>query len=95
MEITLTPELEAIITQQVECGRYPSAEAVLHEGLRLIRDKEAVYQIRKAELQKMLDVGLEQYERGEYTTYASGREAMNAIEAAAREKMAQGEKVSA
>ena len=95
MEITLTPELEAIITQQIEAGRYPSAEAVLHEGLRLIREQETIYQEEHEEIQRKLDSATAQIERGEVTSYASGREAMNAIEAAAREKMAQGEKVPA
>lgn len=41
MNVLLNPELEKLISQKLESGEYPTAEAVVEEGLRLlnVRDK--------------------------------------------------------
>jgi antitoxin ParD1/3/4 len=40
MNVSLTPELEKFITEKLESGRYSSAEEVIREGLRLLREHE-------------------------------------------------------
>ena len=40
MNISLTPQLEAIVQKKVESGLYTSASEVLREALRLLVDKE-------------------------------------------------------
>lgn len=41
MNVLLTPELEKFIAEKVESGKYSSAEEVIREGLRLLREHEA------------------------------------------------------
>ncbi|HEY9853893.1 MAG TPA: type II toxin-antitoxin system ParD family antitoxin [Leptolyngbyaceae cyanobacterium] len=65
MNIALTPKQEEFINKLVEEGKYLSASDVIDEGLRLLEDRYIVYQARLAELQKKIDVGIEQLERGE------------------------------
>jgi len=65
MNVSLTPELEAFIQDQLSRGGYASASEVVREGLRsLIRQEDR----RRAELDRLraeIRVGLAQAERGE------------------------------
>jgi antitoxin ParD1/3/4 len=75
VNISLTVELDQFVKQQVESGMYHSASEVIRDGLRLLREREQLRQIRLEELRKQLAIGLEQLERGEYavmdeTTFA-------------------------
>jgi antitoxin ParD1/3/4 len=55
----ISPEFEQFVCDEVAAGKYRSAEEVVSEGLRLLRD-------RKIEaLRKEIDIGLEQIERGD------------------------------
>lgn len=58
---SLPPEFEEFVEQELASGRYLSADEVVCEGLRLLRDREQ----RLAELRKDIDVGWAQMERGE------------------------------
>ncbi len=60
MSIQLAPAIEAKIQERVERGHYPNADAVVEEALRVLeaRDKEA-------KVQKLLQVALDQVDRGE------------------------------
>lgn len=40
MNVSLTPELEKFVTEEVKSGKYSSAEEVIREGLRLLREHE-------------------------------------------------------
>ncbi len=40
MNVTLSPELERMVAEKVESGRYGSADGVIREGLELLRAKE-------------------------------------------------------
>lgn len=48
MNVSLTPELEKFITEKVESGKYSSAEEVIREGLRLLREHEELAQKESA-----------------------------------------------
>ena len=65
MNVSLTPELEAIIREKVDSGLYHSASEVVREALRLLRQHDEARQARLAELRKELAVGLQQADRGE------------------------------
>ena len=41
MNVSLTPELEKFIEQEVETGMYQSASEVIRAGLRLLKDEKA------------------------------------------------------
>ena len=60
MSVVLTPEVEAMIRQRVESGRYQDANAVVGDALRLLEEHE-----RSEHLRALLAVGLEEAQRGE------------------------------
>jgi antitoxin ParD1/3/4 len=59
MNVSLTPELEAMIRQQVDSGRYNNASEVVREALRLLDEHQRVQHLRS-----LLAVGLEDERRG-------------------------------
>lgn len=65
MNVSLTPELEQFVHDKVKSGRYLSASEVVREGLRLLEERDRLYQARLAELQAKLTVGIKQLDRGE------------------------------
>lgn len=64
MNVSLTPQLEAMIRQQVESGRYNNASDVVGEGLRLLEEHERVQHLRS-----LLAVGLEDERRGDLVEF--------------------------
>lgn len=58
MNISLTPELEKYINEKVESGLYHSASEVIREGLRLLKDHDALREIRLDELRQRIQVGI-------------------------------------
>jgi antitoxin ParD1/3/4 len=56
----LGEKLEAVVADLVANGRYNSKSEVLREGVRLVQEREA----RLAELQKMLQQGIDELDAG-------------------------------
>ena len=65
MTISLTPELEEFIQNQVASGKYSSTEEVIIAGIKLLEEREKIYQGRFEELKREIMVGVEQLEAGE------------------------------
>jgi antitoxin ParD1/3/4 len=65
MTLLLTPELEIFIQSQVASGKYTSVEEVIIAALKLLEERERIYQRRFEQLQSEIAVGLEEAERGE------------------------------
>jgi antitoxin ParD1/3/4 len=65
MALALTPELEQFIQNQVANGKYASADEVLIAGLKLLEEREHLYQGRFEELKREIMVGVEEADRGE------------------------------
>ncbi|BAY87161.1 hypothetical protein NIES267_66790 [Calothrix parasitica NIES-267] len=65
MSISLTPELEDFIQSQVESGKYASTEEVIIAGIKLLEQRENIYQGRFEELKREIAIGVEASERGE------------------------------
>jgi antitoxin ParD1/3/4 len=65
MNVSLTPELEQLVHAKVKSGRYLSASEVIREGLRLLEERDRLSEIRLAELQQKLAVGMAQADQGE------------------------------
>jgi antitoxin ParD1/3/4 len=84
MNVTLTPELEAIVQQRVESGRYGSASEVVREALRLLDERD-----RLEHLRSLLAVGLEQARRGELVELTP--ELLDEIDRRAEERFRRGE----
>jgi len=61
MASTVPPEFSQFIEQEIASGKFQSAEQVISEGLRLLRERER----RRGELRQKVQLGLEQLDRGE------------------------------
>ena len=59
MNVSLTPELEQYIQEKVSSGLYHSASEVVREGLRLLKEREQLQQIRMQELRQDIQAGLD------------------------------------
>ena len=65
MNVSLTPELEKLVSERVRSGMYSSASEVVREALRLLTEHEGVRRQKLEELRKEIQIGLDQIERGE------------------------------
>lgn len=59
MNVSLTPELEKWVQAKVESGMYTSASEVIREGLRLLKEQDALKEIRLAELRREIRQGID------------------------------------
>jgi len=59
MNIFLTHELEQFVTEKVKSGRYTSASEVIRDSLRLLVERDQLYQIRLDELRKDIQTGID------------------------------------
>jgi antitoxin ParD1/3/4 len=84
MNVSLTPQLEAMIRQRVASGRYNNASEVVREALRLLEEHE-----KREHLRSLLAVGLEQARRGELVEFTP--ELMEDIARRAHERFLRGE----
>ncbi len=61
MNVSLTPQLEALVKKKVDSGLYGSASEVMREALRLLDERDRLQAMRleelRAEIQKGLDSG--------------------------------------
>ena len=80
MNVSLTPELEKIVTDKVATGRYTSASEVIREALRLMNEMDALRQRQLEILQREIQKGTDSIERGDSKTYASAKEWGESIE---------------
>lgn len=58
MNVSLTPELEKYVSEKVESGLYHSASEVIREGLRLLKDQDALLKIRLHEVRQQIQEGV-------------------------------------
>ena len=66
MNVSLTPQLEKLVTDKVGSGRYNSASEVVREALRLLQERDEVREVQLQELRKKIAEGLESLERGDW-----------------------------
>ncbi|MEH2274632.1 MAG: type II toxin-antitoxin system ParD family antitoxin [Nostoc sp.] len=65
MNISLTPELEQLVKDKVNSGKYHSVSEVMGEALRLLEERDHIRDQRLAELKAKIQEGIEASERGE------------------------------
>jgi antitoxin ParD1/3/4 len=65
MNVSLTPELEKLVTRKVKSGLYQSASEVIREGLRLLDDQDRLREVQLAGVREKIQTGLDQLDRGE------------------------------
>jgi antitoxin ParD1/3/4 len=60
MNITLDADWEQYVRKQIDAGKYPSADGVVHEALRIMREREQSID----ELRRAIAVGIDQADQG-------------------------------
>ena len=66
MNVSLTPELEKYVHQQVASQRYQTASEVVRQALRMMLSAEDYDKARLEALRQDIQVGLDAVERGEF-----------------------------
>lgn len=66
MNISLTPTLEKFVQDKVASGLYNSVSEVIREALRLLASKEGISQERLAQLNRDIEDGWNDLEKGNY-----------------------------
>lgn len=64
MNVSLTPELERLVQEKVQSGRYASVSEVIREGLRLLEEQDELRQQRLSQVRGKIDRGIEQLDQG-------------------------------
>ena len=86
MNISLTPELEQYVNKKVQSGLYHSASEVIREGLRLLKEKDEVHQRKLEELRREIQIGIDQADRGQVSTF--NKETLEEIKVQGRKRLA-------
>ncbi len=86
MNVSLTPELEKLISEKVDSGLYQTASEVVREALRLLKERDQ----ERVRLQADVQAGFDQLVRGQGTLHdkASGRRLAEGIKADGRKARA-------
>lgn len=66
MNVSLTPELERIVSFKVESGMYTSASEVVREGLRLLQERDEMRETKLASLRAEIQKGIDDLEAGRF-----------------------------
>lgn len=65
MNVSVGQEFEEFVRAKVESGDYASVSEVVRDGLRLLREKEQLFEARLQSLRGEIQKGIDQIERGE------------------------------
>jgi antitoxin ParD1/3/4 len=84
MNVSLTPQLEAMIRERIASGRYNNANEVVREALRLLDERD-----RLEHLRSLLAVGAEDERRGDLVEFTP--ELLEGIYRRAEERFQRGE----
>ncbi|MCC6538946.1 MAG: type II toxin-antitoxin system ParD family antitoxin [Bryobacterales bacterium] len=66
MNVHLGAAFDDFVAGLLKSGYYQTQSEVLREGLRLLKEREDIKQLRLAELRKEIAVGVEQADRGKF-----------------------------
>ena len=66
INVNLGAVFDKFIAQLLKTGMYQSQSEVVREGLRLLKEREDLKNLRLAELRKEIAIGSEQADRGEF-----------------------------
>jgi antitoxin ParD1/3/4 len=65
MQVTLPPELELMVSRQLNSGKYQNAIEVIRTAIELLDKQEDIYKGKLGELQQSASIGWEASQRGE------------------------------
>jgi antitoxin ParD1/3/4 len=64
MNVSVGPEFEAYIQKKVKAGDYASASEVVRDGLRMLRERDLLFEARLLELRGKIQEGIDQARAG-------------------------------
>ena len=70
--ISLTPEQDAFIEKIVESGEYQNASEAMRDALRALQQRRREDALKLKALRAMIDAGIDDLERGNYTELDEG-----------------------
>ncbi|MCY7345286.1 MAG: type II toxin-antitoxin system ParD family antitoxin [Pyrinomonadaceae bacterium] len=79
MNVSLTKELENFIGELVASGMYYSASEVVRDGLRLLKEQEALKKMRVEELRAEIMLGIKDLKTGNSMSFTSEEEIFQEI----------------
>ncbi|MEO6596554.1 MAG: type II toxin-antitoxin system ParD family antitoxin [Planctomycetota bacterium] len=65
LNVSLTQELARFVEGQVKGGLYSTASEVVREALRMLSEREQMRALRREEMRKKVQAGVDQLDRGE------------------------------
>ncbi|MBZ8181824.1 ribbon-helix-helix domain-containing protein [Oscillatoria salina] len=65
MNISLQPELEQYLQEKVSRGQYQSIDEAIEEGIKLLINRDEIYQGRFEELKEEIGIGVSASEQGD------------------------------
>ena len=74
MNIVLSPELENLVNEQVKSGLYDSPSEVVRDGLLLLKEKAQLRHLRREELRREVQKGIDAMREGRYKSSSSAEE---------------------
>lgn len=83
MVITITPEIEELVNEQVKSGEYSSPSEVLLESLRLLKARREDI----AKLKQAIQRGVDDMREGRFTTYHTAEELSHLADEIINEEM--------
>ena len=66
MNVNLGPVLDQFVADMLGRGLYQTQSEILREGLRLLKEREDIKQLRLAELRREISIGEAEADRGEW-----------------------------
>lgn len=66
MNVNLGPVFDDFVAQMLKTGLYQSQSEVLREGLRLLKERQELKDLRLSQLRKEIAIGIAEAERGEF-----------------------------
>jgi antitoxin ParD1/3/4 len=90
MNIVLSPDVEAYINEKVAAGVYPSVSEAIRDGVRLMKERDALDAIRLQALRAQIAIGTAQIESGDVVEYTKAEEFLQAIQTGGRQLLAIG-----
>ena len=66
MNVNLSAVFDQFVADLLKTGHYQTQSEILREGLRLLKEKEDLKQMRLSELRKQIAIGSAEADRGEF-----------------------------
>jgi antitoxin ParD1/3/4 len=66
MNVNLGPVFDEFVAEMLDTGLYQSQSEILREGLRLLKEREELKQLKLAEFRREIALGIGEADRGEF-----------------------------